>query len=450
VRSGEAPLSRLNGRDPIPSAGRRALCLRLPIDASLSPVFEFAASVSILAGCTAFVWLVMLVANRKAARLRRSGEHLALAQRVSATGSFELDLRTRSITWSDETYRIFGIQPGVGPLNQDVLEQLVVPEDRQRLRDQIAAVESTGRSDPVWEYRIRRPDGGVRILQREVELARDPKGRPEKLVGVVKDVTALRAAERRSEELERQLLHSQKLEALGTLAGGVAHDLNNTLMPILALANLVLEELPEESPLRADIETILRAGGRARDLVKQILAFSRKQDFARAAVDLAAVTREALRMLRAGLPARIDIEEQIATVPKLYGDAGELEQAVVNLVTNAAQAIGEEAGRIIVSVGRGSSDGSGENGAPSVCLSVADTGCGIDDATLDRLFEPFFTTKRVGEGTGLGLSVVHGIVTRHGGRIEVHSRPGHGSEFIVTLPALAPSQALPALETIGS
>jgi PAS domain S-box-containing protein len=403
-------------------------------------VSALAASAFILAGCTAVVWLARQ-AVREAERLRRMGEHLALAQRVSATGSFELDLRTRRITWSDETYRIFGLQPGFGPLNQDVLESFVLPEDRRRLREQIAAVASTGRSDGVWEYRIRRPDGGVRILHREVELARDPRGRPEKLVGVIKDVTALREAERRGEELERQLLHSQKLEALGTLAGGVAHDLNNTLMPILALANLVLEELPEASPLRADLETILQAGGRARDLVKQILAFSRKEDFAREEVDLGRVTREALRMLRAGLPARIAIEERIAAAPKLCGNAGELHQAVVNLVTNAAQAIGAEAGRITVSIASAADDGA----APAICLAVADTGCGIDAAALGRVFEPFFTTKRVGEGTGLGLAVVHGIVTRHGGRIEVDSRPGRGSRFTVTFPALAPSPALPAL-----
>jgi PAS domain S-box-containing protein len=531
-------------------------------------------------------------AAREAEELRRSKEHLALAQRVASTGSFELDLETRAIAWSDETYRIFGISPEIGPLNQAFLEELVVPEDRQRLREQIAAVASSGRSAPECEYRIRRPDGSVRSLHREIELAPDAAGRPQKLVGVVRDVTELREAERRNAELERQLLHAEKLEAerlrrsqeqlervlrisgvgcierelstghmewskeacrifglpsgvspsrerfyecvhpddramvkaaversntgvpsppleyrvvrpdgevrfvyrendmlfdgsgvpicrvstfkdvteiraaqlrekelerqlmhaqkvqaLGTLAGGVAHDLNNTLVPILALSNLALEELPEESPLHADLETILHASERARDLVKQILAFSRKEDVVREPVDLAAVAREALRMLRASLPASIRIEQHLDPVPRLFGNAGELQQAIVNLVTNAAQAIGAEPGRIAVSVGPLPQVGGAlGDDAPSVRLSVADTGCGIDAATLDRVFEPFFTTKPVGGGTGLGLSIAHGIVTRHGGRIDVRSQPGQGSEFTMILPAVAQPRTKGSLE----
>jgi PAS domain S-box-containing protein len=435
------------------------------------------------------------------AELRASREHLALAQRVAATGSFELDLQTRAVEWSDETYRIFGLRRDIGRLDQTAIEEMVIPEDRQRLRDQIAAVVSNGRSDPACEYRIRRPDGQIRTLHREMELMLDTAGRPSRLVGVVRDVTELREAERRRDELERQLMHSQKLEALGTLAGGVAHDLNNTLVPILALSKLALDELPPASPVRGDIETIARASERARDLVKQVLAFSRKQDFVRDRVDLAAVAREALQMLRASLPATIRIDEQIAAVPPLFGDAGELHQAIVNLVTNAAQAIGAEAGTITVGVGTVGADtvgvgtvgvgslglasrgpdtlgvetlgvetlgvetlradtllggGARGGGAPThaaphhaetaIRLSVADTGCGIDPATLDRIFEPFFTTKMVGEGTGLGLSVVHGIVTRHGGHIAIHSRPGLGSVFTIALPAIAqPTIAQPAI-----
>jgi len=380
-------------------------------------------------------------AGHEAEQLRRNKEHLARAQRVAATGSFEIDLRTREIEWSDETYRIFGMTRDIGVLDQTVLEEIVIPEDRQRLRDQIAAVVANGRSDPVWEYRIRRPDGRVRILHREMELTLDQAGQPFKLVGVVKDVTELRDAQRRSEELERQLMHSQKLEALGTLAGGVAHDLNNTLVPILALSKLALDDLPEESPVRGDIEIIARASERARDLVKQILAFSRKQDFIREEVDLAAVTREALQMLRASLPATIRIDEQIAAVPPLFGDIGELHQAIVNLVTNAGQAIGGETGKITVGVWPQTRVAPYRSGIEAaVCLSVCDTGCGMDEATIDRVFEPFFTTKGVGEGTGLGLSVVHGIVTRHGGRIEIRSRPGEGSEFTISLPALSQPQ----------
>jgi signal transduction histidine kinase len=315
---------------------------------------------------------------------------------------------------------------------------MVIPEDRERLRYQIAAC-IEGQQQTVMEYRIRRPDGRIRVLYRDVEVMRDDTGQPLKLIGVIRDVTDLREAERRRDELERELMHSQKLEALGTLAGGVAHDLNNTLLPILALSKLALDELPEASPVRGDIEVIIRASEHARDVVKQILAFSRKQDLVKREVDLVAVTREALRMLRAGLPATIQIIEQIAPAPPLFGDASELHQVIVNLVTNAAQAIGGGVGRIIVRIWAASEPPNSVEavqGRPAVYLSVADTGCGIDRVTVDRIFEPFFTTKEVGEGSGLGLSVVHGIVTGHGGAIVVHSQPGEGTQFILSFPAI--------------
>jgi signal transduction histidine kinase len=208
-------------------------------------------------------------------------------------------------------------------------------------------------------------------------------------------------------------MHSQKLEALGTLAGGVAHDLNNTLVPILALSKLALDEIPEDSAVRGDIETIIRATERARDLVKQILAFSRKQDLVKQEVDLARVARDALQMLRPSLPSTIQIVDEIREAPLLLGNAGELHQVVVNLVTNAAHAIAGDVGRVTVWL-RGSSQHL-ELADHFARLSIADTGCGMDEATIGRIFEPFFTTKEVGEGTGLGLSVVHGIVARHGG-----------------------------------
>jgi len=303
------------------------------------------------------------------------------------------------------------------------------------------------------EYRIRRADGRIRTLYREMELIRDAAHQPHKLIGVIRDVTELRDAERRRDELERQLMHSQKLEALGTLAGGVAHDLNNTLVPILALSKLAVDELPETSPVRADIETIIRASERARDLVKQILAFSRKRDVLKQEVDLGLVTREALQMLRASLPASIHIIEQIGEVPPVFGDEGELHQVVINLMTNAAQAIGVTAGRITVSIWSAAEPPISphmRDVGPVVCLSIADTGCGMDEATLNRVFEPFFTTKEVGDGTGLGLSVVHGIVNGHGGRITVRSSLGEGSEFTLSLRAIDQHQRTAQVETVAA
>jgi len=294
---------------------------------------------------------------------------------------------------------------------------------------------------PPIEYRIIRPDGELRYLSREHEAFFDATSTPPRVirtVSTIRDVTELRASQRRERELERQLLHSQKLEALGTLAGGMAHDLNNALMPILALSKLVLEEMPEGSNGREDLETIVRASERARDLVQRILAFSRKQEMVKGKVDLALATREALRLLRPALPATVQLVEHIGEVPPLLGDPGQIQQVIVNLITNAVQAVGNRSGTVTVTVSPAAErlpSVRQEGEAAAIRLSVTDTGCGIDEATLDRIFEPFFTTKNVGEGTGLGLSVAHGIVTEHGGRIDVRSVPGAGTEFTVLLPA---------------
>jgi PAS domain S-box-containing protein len=379
----------------------------------------------------------MIASRQMAAELRRSQEHLAHAQRIAHMGSDITNLRTDEAEWSDELYCIFGVTRETYVTSIDNFLRMVHPDDRALVLATREKIKKGVCPDP-FEYRIIRPDGSLRHIYRENEFLRNEAGNPFFLTGTCQDITEIRAAQERERELERQLMHSQKLEALGTLAGGVAHDLNNTLVPILALSKLALDELPPNSPVHGDIETIACASERARDLVKKILAFSRKQDLVKQAIDLARVTRDALQMLRASVPATIQIVDQIVEVPLLFGDAGELHQVIVNLVTNAAQAIGGSVGKITVSLwGAARRQPSQEEAGPAVCLSIADTGCGMDEATIERIFEPFFTTKGVGDGTGLGLSMVHGIVTHHGGTIPVRSKPGEGSEFTLWLPNLA-------------
>jgi signal transduction histidine kinase len=249
-------------------------------------------------------------------------------------------------------------------------------------------------------------------------------------VGLWTDVTAVKETENRRVQLEQQLHHSQRLEALGQLAGGVAHEINNALVPVVALTKIVAAKLPQESRERRNLDTVLIGAERSRDLVKQILAFSRKEQEQRqrGSVDVAAVLRDALQLLHATVPTSIRLEEDIAAAPTMIGDASQLHQVIVNLVTNAAHAIGEAHGTISVGL---RTDADGE----ALRLSVADTGCGMDEATKARIFEPFFTTKEVGKGTGLGLAVVHGIIKDHGGRIEVESAPGRGTRFDIILPA---------------
>jgi signal transduction histidine kinase len=270
-------------------------------------------------------------------------------------------------------------------------------------------------------------------------VARDMLLLREERVGLVerlsREVAELQAAKLRQKETERQLLHAQKLDAIGTLAGGIAHEINNTLVPVLALTKVTARRLPEGSRERENLLVIQRAAERARDLVRQILAFGRKQQSRQLAFDLGAVLRDTVRLMRSTLPATVAIIEECAVVPTLFGDPDQLHQVIVNLMTNAAQAIDGQ-GCITVRLGEAAGDPLG-SGAPAVRLSVEDTGRGMDAATVGRIFEPFFTTKEVGGGTGLGLSVVHGIVIGHGGRIEVESAPGAGSRFDLFLPVAA-------------
>ncbi|HYM72625.1 MAG TPA: ATP-binding protein [Stellaceae bacterium] len=261
------------------------------------------------------------------------------------------------------------------------------------------------------------------------------------------DITPLRRAEERQRELEKQLHHAQKLEAVGTLAAGIAHGLNNALMPILALSEMALTTLPAERGECEDMEIIAIASRRAQTLVQRLVSFSRRQQIVKRPVDLVRVVRSAVEMLRPGLPAGIRLTPEIGTVPRMPADADQLRQVVVDLVTNAAQAIGTGKGTITVGLETyrppPAADGRSEE---FVRLFVADTGCGMDPQTVRRVFEPFFTTRGVGEGSGLGLAVVHGIVTQHGGTIRVRSKPGRGSEFVIMLP-LADIHAAPEAAT---
>jgi signal transduction histidine kinase len=249
-------------------------------------------------------------------------------------------------------------------------------------------------------------------------------------------------AEAAKERLQRQLYQTQKIESLGTLAGGIAHEMNNALVPVLALTQMTIDDLPEDSAMRVDLQMIHEAGKRAEDLVSQILAFSRAESCERGDLDLAATVQTSLPLLRAMLPANVRLDAELDPVPFLDGNAGQLHQILINVVSNASQAIGDAPGSITVSVGMAKSPFGAELGAPEcVRLAIADTGCGMTPETIGRMFDPFFTTKPVGEGTGLGLTVVHSIVTEHGGCIDVNSRPGQGTRISIHFPIARTSAA---------
>jgi PAS domain S-box-containing protein len=374
------------------------------------------------------------------ARLRKSERHLARAQELAEIGSFEGNLVTGPMVWSDNLYRMCGVEKGSFTVDLDNVLALMHPDDRSRFAAFRADYSAGGHPEP-FAYRIVRPDGECRHHQLVADPIVDERGAVTGSLGTVRDVTHATRAEQQRQELQSQLQHSQRLEALGTLAGGIAHDLNNTLVPVLALSKLLMKYLPPDDQGRAKLATIHRAGERARDLVRQILAFSRKDTPMRQPVDVAALLRDSLKMIRASVHSTITVDEVIESVPLVYGDPGQLHQIVINLVVNAAQAIGGNIGMITVTLAVDPDPSvvpdPSEPAHPMLHLCVRDTGCGMSDATMQRVFEPFFTTKPVGEGTGLGLSIVHGIVTQHGGRMTVMSRVGEGTRFDVYLPGLS-------------
>jgi PAS domain S-box-containing protein len=260
------------------------------------------------------------------------------------------------------------------------------------------------------------------------------------LVSVV-DITKRTQAERERAVLEDQLRHAQKVETIGRLAAGIAHDINNLLTPILGYGELLLD-LPSDSPRREAAEQILGASRRIRDLTSNLLAFGRKQQLTRDVVDLRVVASEFQKLLRRTLRADIQIHYSDTGCPAFARvDAGQVEQVLMNLAVNAQDAM-PQGGTLTLELGEEVLDEGRARAQPGaipgrhVTIRVSDTGQGMDEQTRDRVFEPFFTTKEPGKGTGLGLSVVYGIVKQHGGLIEVDSRPGRGAVFTICLPAI--------------
>ncbi len=275
-------------------------------------------------------------------------------------------------------------------------------------------------------------------------MVRDEHGEVLYLTGIAEDITERKRSEAEVKSYEARLLRSQKLEAIGTLAGGIAHDFNNILSAIIGYSELALDDLPEDNPVRDSIHEVIRAGDRARDLVRQILTFSRQVETEYRPVKVQLIAKEALKLLRSSIPSTITITDLIeADASPVMADATQIHQIIMNLCTNAYHAMLPHGGVMTLSLeeiflGRDFIMQHPElREGPHLRLKVEDTGCGMDAETLKRVFDPFFTTKEKGKGTGLGLSTVHGIVTALGGAVFASSLVGHGSVFEVYLPVFA-------------
>lgn len=327
---------------------------------------------------------------------------------------------------------IYGLAPEVLQHDGGRAIELMHPDDAPRVH---SAVEHSHRHLTMWheEFRILHPQRGEIWVEGRSAPRREANG---DVVwhGILTDITARKRA-------ERQQLHSQKMEALGTLAGGIAHDFNNLLLAINGNTRLAMHDLPTGNAALMSLAEVLRASMRATDLVRQILSFSQQREAHRAVVQLRPIVEEALRLLRSTLPAMIRIESRFEPdLPPAAVDATQVHQVVMNLATNAAHAM-EEGGTLEVSLEAVTIEPTESATSPDlrpgryVRIVVSDSGSGMDRATLERIFDPFFSTKPAGQGTGLGLSVVHGIVRGHDGAINVYSEPDKGTTFRVYFPA---------------
>ncbi len=290
----------------------------------------------------------------------------------------------------------------------------------------------------VWQGRIvnRRKDGELFTEMATISPVRDTTGKITHYVAVKRDVS-------HEVELEKKLRQAQKMEAIGTLAGGIAHDFNNILGAILGFADMALLQSDSDSPAHESLMHIRKGGKRAADLVQQILTFSRQSSTEKKQIAVAPLIQESLQLMRASLPSTITIHQDLQVKNALVlADATQLQQIIINLCTNAFQAMREQGGELTIRLEELDFKECGKTlqlqTDKCIRLTVADTGAGIDPATLERIFDPFFTTKEPGEGTGMGLSVVHGIVRDIGGEISVDSVPGSGATFTVLLPSTDP------------
>jgi len=376
--------------------------------------------------------------QRAEEQLNQKTYYLERSQEIGKIGTWELDLVRNELVWTDEIYRILGTAIGT-PQTYDTFLGAVHPADRNYVHQEwMAALQG----EPYdIEHRLF-VDGEIRWVRERADVEFDEAGNAVKAIGVMQDITDRKLAEQQRVELEAQIRQMQKMEAVGQLAGGVAHDFNNILQAILSYTELATLHIDEDHAARSTIDGILNASHRAKMLVKQLLAFSRRQVLHLEDLDINEVIVDSMNLIHRLIGEHIVLDlvpgRNIRTV---RADRGQIAQILTNLCINARDAM-PDGGTIAITT---------EN----VCIredycrthawarpgdyvlaSVTDTGCGMDETTRGQIFEPFFTTKDVGQGTGLGLSTVYGLVKQHDGQIEVESEVGKGTTFRIYLPTV--------------
>jgi len=384
------------------------------------------------------------------AALRESEFFFRESQRVTSLGSYKMDVATGIWEASEGLEIVFGIDKSF-PRDVGGWLRIVHPDDvdamnRYYIEDVIGKGQLFHR-----DYRIARvSDGETRWVMGRGELHFGPDGIPRTMIGTIQDITDSKIAEAQQEKLQSQLIQAQKMESIGRLAGGVAHDFNNMLCVMMGRAEEAMTKLEPSDPVFVHLLEILKAGKRSSDLTRQLLGFARRQDVAPRLLDLNETIEGMIKMLRRLIGEDIEIAWLPAKdLRSIRIDPGQVDQILANLCVNARDAI-QGTGRLTIETMNTLFDE--ENASPQtdlrpgsfVTLAVSDTGCGMSAETQRQIFEPFFTTKEVGKGTGLGLSTVYGIVKQNHGLVNVYSELGKGTTFKIYLPAAvgAPSHAV--------
>ena len=406
------------------------------------------------------------ITARKQAELQVSALHqrLELACQAAGLGIWDWDVVTNRICWDEQMYAIYGL-PASTPISQDTLFQMIHPEDRFQARRALLRARAEHTQEQI-ELRIIRPDGEIRHVFAAEQVLLNAQGQASHVIGVTFDITrhkqteiALRQQYEALEEAQQRLVHSEKLASVGKLVAGVAHELNNPLTSVILFSQLVQHKYPDPA-IQGDLEKIVSEAQRAARIVRGLLDFARQR-----AVDLKPT--EINRLLNACIElvahnlqtSRVEVRLQLAPdIPLTLADPQQMQQVFLNLISNACQAIAatRPSGRLMIcsELAPARYQTAASSTEPLIRVTLDDDGPGIPQALLSRIFDPFFSTKPVGQGTGLGLAVCHGIVTEHNGHIWAENRPGGGARFVIELPVRKPEPAsidqtrLPAAEPL--
>jgi len=364
--------------------------------------------------------------------LRDSEERFRTALEANPDPFVLYDSDGKVIFFNPAFTRVFGwtLEEQLGKKMDQFVPEKNWPETRIMIETVLA-----GKSVSATETCRYTKDGKIIPVIISGAIYHDRQGNPAGSIINLRDISE-------QKRLQSQLQRAQRMEAIGTLAGGIAHDFNNILSAVIGYTEIALKDVEKDSLLQSNLREVLNAGERAKDLVKQILTFSRQAEQELKPVQIKHVAMEALKLLRASLPTTIEIHQTIESNSAVLADLTQIHQVVMNLCTNASHAMQEEGGRLEVSLADVEIDRDFAARHPGFLpglylqLSVKDTGHGMSPDVLNRIFDPFFTTKEKGEGTGMGLSVVHGIVKSHDGDVVVHSEPGKGTTFNIYFPAI--------------